>query len=204
MSETTRRGPRGPFFTPANVVSLLRVPLGACSIWLLAEGMRTAALLTMAAAFLSDALDGAIARRSQISDWGKILDPLCDKLVFALIGVSLAWMGVIPAWVIVLIVARDLFIAVGGVALALRRGIIPSANIGGKLSTVVLATWMVRQAFWPADSALAFRLDWLGLVAVALLVGSTVGYVIRAAVEKPRVLRPSDHPVVAAATGEAP
>lgn len=197
MSETVspRRGPAGPFFTAPNVISLLRLPLGGFAVWLLAHEHRTAAMIAMAAAFASDALDGAVARLGgQVSEWGKILDPLCDKLVFALIGVSLAWLDLVPWWPITLLLARDLLVGFGGVFVAMRRGAIPSSNVGGKLSTVLVALWMIRRAFWPPDDAQAMGLGWLGFLALTILIGSTVAYAVRAALEKPHVMRASAHP----------
>lgn len=190
-----RRGPAGPFFTAPNVISLLRLPLGGLAVWLLAQEHRTAALITMAAAFASDALDGAVARLGgQVSDWGKILDPLCDKLVFALIGVSIAWLGLVPWWPITVLVGRDVLVGLGGVVLAMRRGIIPSSNVGGKLSTVLMALWMIRRAFWPPDDTQALGVGWLGFLALSILIASTLVYAARAALEKPHVMRPSAHP----------
>jgi phosphatidylglycerophosphate synthase len=171
----------GPFFTLPNVISLTRLPLAGLAIWLLAEGHRSAAAATMIIAFLTDALDGALARWGHsVSEWGKILDPLCDKLVFAFIGVALAVLDLVPVWVIVLLIGRDLLVGVGGVALALRRGWTPVANAFGKASTFLMAAWMVRQAFWSPETLVALGLDWLGLVAVSVLVVSTVAYVVRA------------------------
>lgn len=193
-----RRAALGAFWTVPNAISILRIPLAGYAIWLLATGSRTAAMVALAVAFLSDALDGTIARTTgQISEWGKILDPLSDKLVFAFVGVSLAVLDIIPVWVVVVLLGRDLLVGGGGIWLAVKRGIVPASNWGGKLSTVVLATWMMRMAFFPPDRGLVVGLDWLGAIAMLLLVGSTAGYAIRAGLEKPRVLTPTKHPTIA-------
>jgi cardiolipin synthase len=200
-----RRGPAGPFLTAPNVISLFRVPFGGFAVWLLAEEHRTAAMIAMVAAFASDALDGAVARLGgQVSEWGKILDPLCDKLVFAVIGVSLAWFGLVPWWPIGVLIGRDLLVGFGGIVLAARRGNIPSSNVGGKLSTVLMALWMIRRAFWPPDDAQALGLGWLGFAALATLILSTIAYAIRASLEKPQVMRPSAHPITPPSSSPAP
>lgn len=171
----------GPFFTLPNVISLLRLPLAGLAVWLLVGGHRSAAAVAMTLAFLTDALDGALARWGHsVSEWGKILDPLCDKLVFAFIGVSLAVLHLVPLWVVGLLVGRDLFVGGGGILLAVRRGWTPVANAFGKASTFLMAAWMLRRAFWPPDAFVVIGLDWLGVLAVSVLIVSTIAYVVRA------------------------
>jgi cardiolipin synthase len=169
----------GPFLTPANAISLARIPLAALAVAMLANGERTAAQLLLVAAFLTDALDGAVARATKgTSDWGRILDPMADKLVFAVIGISLAVLQLIPWWLAAAIVGRDLVVTLGGMLHIRDVGRIPESNIAGKLSTLVLAAYLCKQAFWPASPWIA-GLDPLGWLAVGVLVVSTVAYTLR-------------------------
>ena len=82
----------------------------------------------------TDWLDGYLARKlDQITDLGKFLDPLVDKLlVFAPLLIFIQW-GVVPAWGVFLILARELAIA----GWRVNQKIISGANIWGKLKTVV-------------------------------------------------------------------
>lgn len=178
--ESRRGGIPGPFWTPANGVTLLRVPLAVGAAVCLAEHMRLAAMALMAASFLTDAIDGAVARMTHSeSEWGKVLDPLADKVVFLILGMALVLLDVMPLWFLVAIAVRDLGVGIGGLWLALRRGLLPSSNVAGKLSTTVLALYMIRQAFWPATTGtLAWGLDWLGWLAAATLLVSTAVYFV--------------------------
>lgn len=167
---------RGPFVTLPNVISLARVPLALIAIVCVVKGPRLAAQILMVAAFATDALDGAVARMTNAtSEWGRILDPMADKLVFAVLGGSLAWLGVIPWWLVVLIVGRDLLVTVFGLRHMGRIGEVPSSKVLGRASTVLLATFMLVQTFWPADP-LWLGLAPLGWVAIAALALSTIDY----------------------------
>jgi cardiolipin synthase len=169
----------GPFFTPANAISLARIPLAGVAVACLALDERIAAQLLLVAAFLTDALDGAVARATKgTSEWGRILDPVADKLVFAVIGISLAWLHLIPWWLAAAIVGRDLLVTIGGLRHIRDLGHVPESNLAGKLSTLVLAAYLWKQAFWPATPWIA-GLDPLGWIAVAVLVVSTIVYGLR-------------------------
>jgi phosphatidylglycerophosphate synthase len=170
---------QGRFLTAANAISLARIPLAGAAVACLAVGERSLAMILLGAAFLTDALDGAVARATHsTSDWGRILDPLADKAIFAVLGVALAWLGLIPWWLAGGILARDLVIGIGGLRHIRRLGAIPESNAAGKLSTFVLAAYLCKQAFWPAPAWLG-GLDPLGWIAVAVLLASTIVYARR-------------------------
>ncbi|MGL4208091.1 MAG: CDP-diacylglycerol--glycerol-3-phosphate 3-phosphatidyltransferase [Candidatus Adiutrix sp.] len=94
-----------------------------------------AALVYLAAA-LTDLLDGYLARKyNQVSNVGKFLDPLADKLLVAVAMIMLLPLGRIPAWVAFLIIAREM--AVTGLrAIAVERGLIIGASDSGKQKTL--------------------------------------------------------------------
>ena len=101
-----------------------------------------AALLVFAAASVTDALDGNIARsRGLVTDFGKFMDPLADKLL-----VTAALMGFVdllrvPGWVVFLIVAREL--AVTGLrTIAADKGVVIAADKWGKVKTVSQMVWI--------------------------------------------------------------
>ena len=145
---------RGPFVTLPNLISLARVPLACGAIACVVLGPRLAAQILMLAAFATDALDGAVARLTNTtSEWGRILDPMADKLVFAVLGGSLAWLGRLPWWLVMLIVGRDLLVTVFGLLHMGRIGEVPSSKTLGRLSTVLLATFMFVQTFWPSATS---------------------------------------------------
>jgi len=94
----------------------------------------------VAIAVITDWLDGKIARwTGTVSEWGKVLDPLADKLGSALVGFVLALKGILPWWFVVLVVVRDVLIMIGGVLLMRRLGrVVPSIWMG-KVAVTFLA-----------------------------------------------------------------
>lgn len=86
----------------------------------------------------TDWLDGYLARRlNQVTDLGKFLDPLVDKLLVMAPLMALVGLGEIPAWGVFLILARELTISGWRVNPAFQQGKVPGAGIWGKAKTVV-------------------------------------------------------------------
>jgi CDP-diacylglycerol---glycerol-3-phosphate 3-phosphatidyltransferase len=93
-----------------------------------------ASLLYLVAA-AGDALDGYLARsRGEVSMLGKFLDPLADKLLVTAVLVFMVELSRVPAWVVVVIVGRDLTIN-GLRSIASAQGLVISASVGGKIKT---------------------------------------------------------------------
>jgi cardiolipin synthase len=106
-----------------NLISLLRMLLVPPLVWLLLRGEYAFALLLFAIAGISDALDGYLAKNYRWSSrLGSILDPLADKLLLVTAYLTLGWLGRIPAWLVVLVVGRDLIIVAGAVIYHYRVG----------------------------------------------------------------------------------
>lgn len=86
----------------------------------------------------TDWLDGYLARRlNQVTDLGKFLDPLVDKLLVLAPLLMLVGLGQVPAWGVFLIVAREITISGWRVNPAMQGGAVPGANLWGKAKTVV-------------------------------------------------------------------
>jgi cardiolipin synthase len=131
------------FLTIPNLLSLSRAVLAIPFVVVMlssSENKRWWAVLILALGALTDKLDGVLARRWDLeSEWGRVLDPLADKIGVATVALVLLWIGSIPAWFVVLVLARDLLILVGGLYLRKRTGIIHSSNITGKWSVGVFS-----------------------------------------------------------------
>ena len=97
---------------------------------------KSAALAVFALASFTDYYDGYLARKTgQITNLGKILDPIADKVLVLAAFLVLVQMGIIEAWMVVVIIMREFFIT--GVRLvAMSRGIVLAAEQGGKHKTV--------------------------------------------------------------------
>jgi cardiolipin synthase len=97
-----------------NVISLVRIVLVPPFIMALTDGRYFTALLLFGVAGLSDALDGYLAKRyGWKSRLGSILDPLADKILLVSAYIALAWLGLLPAWLVAVVLGRDVMI-VGG------------------------------------------------------------------------------------------
>jgi CDP-diacylglycerol--glycerol-3-phosphate 3-phosphatidyltransferase len=92
---------------------------------------RTAALLIFLVAGVTDFVDGEIARRyGEVTNFGKLMDPLVDKIMMAAAFISLVPLGAIPAWAATTVVARD-FLITGLRLMASARGqVLPAERLG--------------------------------------------------------------------------
>ncbi|GAP54573.1 putative CDP-diacylglycerol--glycerol-3-phosphate 3-phosphatidyl-transferase 2 [Arthrobacter sp. Hiyo6] len=174
-----------------NILTMLRIALVPFFVWFLLldspalhaqnEIWRWAAALTFAVAIYTDKLDGDIARsRGLITDFGKIADPIADKLLTGSALVMLSVLAELPWWITILILAREW----GITALrffVIRYGVIPASR-GGKLKTVVQTVAILLYVI-----PLASLAPWLGIVAfivmivaVAITVWTGVQYVVEA------------------------
>ena len=129
-----------------------------------------------ALAFVTDMLDGYLARKNnQVSNFGKIMDPLADKVLVAAAMVLLTATGVINAWVTVLVLAREF--AVSGIRIAAAaEGNVVAASIWGKVKTIwqfiaITLALIINQGNWFVDI-----LMWINL---ALTVLSGVDYIVK-------------------------
>jgi len=124
----------------ANKLTVLRMIL--VPIFLICAMINTAtanviALVIFIIASATDKLDGYIARsRNQITNFGKFMDPLADKLLVTCALVLLVEKGIIAAWVVVIIISRE-FIVSGLRTLAASQGVVIAASNWGKLKTVI-------------------------------------------------------------------
>ena len=95
------------------------------------------ALAVYAIACISDAVDGHIARKyNLITDFGKFMDPVADKLLVCSALICFVEQGLMPAWIALIIIARELVID-GFRLVAASKGIVIAASIWGKAKTVV-------------------------------------------------------------------
>ena len=122
----------------ANCLTLSRILLTFLfMVFFFKEGIvyRTLALLTFCVASATDFYDGEIARRKkEISDFGKLMDPIADKILVLSAFLAFVQLQLVPAWMVVLILARELLIT-GVRLLALSKGAVLSATRGGKHKT---------------------------------------------------------------------
>lgn len=122
-----------------NKLTLLRIALTfVFMLCLFSEGLafKVLAFLVFSAAALTDLLDGIIAKaRNQITDFGKIMDPIADKILVLAAFLSFIQLQLIPAWTVIVIIARELIITSLRI-FALSKGKVLAASRAGKHKTV--------------------------------------------------------------------
>ena len=105
-----------------NLITMARILCVPLIVWAITSGHMLPAFLLFLAAGISDAVDGFLAKRFNMSsELGALLDPLADKALIVSIYVSLGITEALPRWVVILVVSRDILI-VGGFLLALADG----------------------------------------------------------------------------------
>lgn len=190
----------GKFWTFANMLSLARLILVIPITYLiLVDGSLTLIFALVTLGVLTDWFDGRVARWSHtVSDWGKVLDPLADKVAAAMIVMALALRPgpyALPLWLLGLLVVRDSLIVAGGVLLARRTGhVVMSAWLGKAAVTAIAIT--VLAALLKADAPVLQFCVW---TTAGLLVVSFLQYAVRYV----RLMRRGGPPVRANPTGRA-
>lgn len=125
---------------PSNLLSLLRFLLIIPGYLAIVRQQHLLVIALLVAVSLTDMLDGICARRlNQVTELGKLLDPLADKLAILAAIVGLVVSKQIPLWVIYPVVVRDIVILVGGYLILKRRPVVPPSNLWGKLMTSSVA-----------------------------------------------------------------
>ena len=166
-----------PVFTlnVPNLLTVLRILLVPVLVVALVDETSSDWLAAgvFAAASLTDAIDGYIARsRKQVTTFGKLMDPVADKLLIIAALVVLVSLHRIPAWIAMVIIAREFAVTVTRMA-AVSQGVVISANWWGKAKTVVqVAAIFFAIGFDPTPAAV----DALLYVAVAITVISGIDY----------------------------
>ena len=130
-------------------------------------------------ASLTDMLDGKIARKyNLVTNFGKFMDPLADKLLVCSAMICLIELQEIPSWVVIIIISRE-FIISGFRLIASDNGIVIAASYWGKFKTVfqmLMIIVMIAEPLHPALNMLAAILMWIALV---LTIVSLVDYILK-------------------------
>ncbi|MBP3319385.1 MAG: CDP-diacylglycerol--glycerol-3-phosphate 3-phosphatidyltransferase [Ruminiclostridium sp.] len=150
----------------ANKLTMIRVVLIPVFIVLLYLGYVLPALAVFILASVTDFVDGYVARHyNQITDFGKFMDPLADKL---LVISAMAWfveVGWMPGWAFFIVLARE-FAVTGLRLVAVEQGLVIAAGKSGKVKTASTMVCIILMLAVPGDI--------LNLVCVAVIVLTTV------------------------------
>lgn len=138
-----------------NVITLMRIVLLVPFALYLFDERYLAALVILFIAAISDSVDGFLARRFGWRSWfGSVADPLADKLLLVVSYVSLGYLGIMPLWLVAIVLGRDLLIVSGSFIYWRVTGHFEGNPTWlGKTSTFVAMTaavWtLLHLAFWP-------------------------------------------------------
>jgi cardiolipin synthase len=159
-----------------NLITLARILLVPVVVWAIASNQMLFAFLLFAAAGISDAVDGFLAKRfGMTSQLGAFLDPLADKVLIVSIYVSFGIVDALPRWLVILVVSRDLLI-VGGIIFSwiVNKPVSVKPHMVSKINTAVqlLLVGLVL-------AALGFGFDpgWLMSLTIALVAALTLASV---------------------------
>jgi CDP-diacylglycerol---glycerol-3-phosphate 3-phosphatidyltransferase len=156
-----------------TVVRILAVPVVVVALLDETPNGDALAAAVFALAALTDGLDGYIARsRDSVTTFGKLMDPLADKLLIVAALVALVSLGRLAAWVAMVIIARE--VAVTGLrAVAAEQGVVISASWLGKLKTALQVAAVFALILWESSP---LGVDLLVYAAVAATVVSGADY----------------------------
>lgn len=165
----------------ANQLTLLRVVMIPFFIFLQLEGYDIWAFVVFSLASFTDFLDGYLARKyNLITNFGKFMDPLADKLLVTSALVGFVQLGKLNAWVVIIILSREFIVSIFR-AIAAAEGIVIAASWWGKAKTIVqmimvivllLNNYPFEWINFPADQVLI-------VAATALTIISGVDYIVK-------------------------
>lgn len=151
-------------FTIPNILSFVRLALVPVFLVLVIMGEDVLALIVLVISSITDFLDGVLARRlNQVSRLGQLLDPAADRLFIFATLIGLAVRGIVPWWLVTIIVGRDVLLLVLGIVLAnYGYGPLPVHHLG-KIATFclfyALPILMIGQAF-PVAAPVSDPIGW--------------------------------------------
>ena len=134
-------------WTIPNVLTIIRIILIPVFVILFFRGYKMAALAVFCAASLTDMLDGYLARKlNQITDFGKLFDPLADKLMVLTAMVCQTFWGPLPLVAVIIVAAKELVMVLGGVFM-LSRDVVVYSNYFGKAAQVGFIASLILSFF---------------------------------------------------------
>ncbi len=126
-------------FTVANVISFIRLLLTPVALLILLSEQNVIAAIFFAIIAATDFLDGQIARRTNtVSKIGQLLDPAVDRMLMICAVVGLLILGRIPLWIVIVVLARDALLLIGGSILLKKYNIRVPVVYAGKVATTLL------------------------------------------------------------------
>lgn len=168
--------------TVSNYLSLLRLLL-AIPFWILLDYFYSPSVrymlfsLTLFAS-MTDIMDGYLARKmNQVTELGKIIDPLADKVCIGLIVTKLYLIQQIPDYYFFMIIGRDILIFLGGIFLTRKLGRVLPSNMLGKITVLIIGIIIIFTLLQVDKSSFYFKSIYY--ISLLLIIISFAAYVVR-------------------------
>ena len=128
------------FLTISNLISISRIIITIPLLFAIWNKDLTWTLTLIGIGLFTDWLDGFLARKlNQVSEWGKILDPVADKIIIGASGLVLLFQGRVDLWFVAIVVIRDLLIMLGGLYAKYKLKYVIPSNWLGKITVNVIS-----------------------------------------------------------------
>lgn len=172
------------FLTVSNLLSLLRLLL-AIPLWILFDSYKSNdsikywIFVLCVFAAITDVLDGFLARKlNQVTEAGKIIDPLADKIAMAIVVIRLAMYGDLPVYYLAIIILRDILIFFGGIYVTSKIGKVLPSNVLGKATVLIIGLVVLLTLLQVDKDNLVYNI--LYNFSIIMIVLSFLAYLIRA------------------------
>ncbi len=177
MNEKSNLHASDKILTASNCISFFRILLAIPTIIFL---LRDEFLLTgslMVIAYITDLLDGYVARKTgSISEFGKMIDPVADKIYVAALILAMVSKGLVPLWFVLIVIGKDIFIMLGVLLSRKKIGAVLPSNYWGKSAILLTIICLFLSVRGVSQDILVF-----GWVASTVLIAiSFVIYAVRA------------------------
>lgn len=166
--------------TKSNLISLIRL-LMAIPLFILTgniEEYRIFLIILMIVGCFTDFLDGYLARKyNEVTEFGKIIDPLADKVAISAVVLQLFLSGLIPSGYFAIIILRDIIIFLGGIYVSKKINKVLPSNLLGKITVFFISIFMILIVAGLNKNN--FLYDALMYLTILLSIFSVIGYFIR-------------------------
>jgi CDP-diacylglycerol--glycerol-3-phosphate 3-phosphatidyltransferase len=169
---------KNKYLTLANLFSLSRILVAPVLIWIhMQQGVNMLFTVLVFYAIISDYLDGWAARlNNEITELGKIADPVADKLLAGMLFIYAGWIDLIPIWFVILCIGRDLLILAGSLYIGKKKGKVAMSVMSGKIFVNFLAAYWIVAFFLPGYTQ---TIQILLISTTVLMVYSSLDYIHR-------------------------
>ncbi|MGE5435824.1 MAG: CDP-alcohol phosphatidyltransferase family protein [Syntrophothermus sp.] len=166
----------------SNLLSLSRlllvIPLWVLMDYYTSPTYRYISFSLCVVAAITDILDGYFARKfNQVTELGKLIDPLADKLAIAAIILRLYWIGALPTYYFLMIILRDILIFFGGIIVTTKIGKILPSNYIGKVTVINIGLVILFTILGFTENIIFYILYYSSIL---LIIVSFVVYLFRA------------------------